>query len=135
MSVFTDILKAIGLAPKLADAPKPAKQVGKTDIKPQDVSRYVKEKPMEMVDVAAKLDGMAKAKGLDPKNWRVSIVELLTLLGIDSSHANRVELAKELGISDELMGGDSAAMNIWLHKQVMKKLSEHGGRVPSELMD
>lgn len=133
MSVWTDILKAIGLGPK--EATPPAKQAGKTDVKPQDVSRYIKEKPMEMVDVAEKLDGMAKSKGLDPKNWRVSIVELLTLLGIDSSHANRVELAKELGITDDLMGGDSAAMNIWLHKQVMKKLSEHGGRVPSELMD
>lgn len=132
MGVFSDILKAIGIRPTAGVSKAPA---GKIATKEQpDVSRYVKMKPMEEVDVAKKLDAMAKQKGIK-SNWRVSIVELLTLLGIDSSHANRVELAKELGISDELMGGDSAAMNIWLHKQVMKKIAENGGMVPRDLMD
>jgi len=134
MSIFSTILKAIGIgASTEADVKKTTpKQTGRQP----DISKYTEVKhAMPTVDVTAKLDAMAKAKNLDPKNWRVSIVELLTLLGIDSSHANRVELAKELGISDDLMGGDSAAMNIWLHKQVMNKIAQNGGIVPKELMD
>jgi len=134
MGIISDILKAIGLGGAKAGVTKaPA---GKKTSKQPDISRYtgVKRPPMEEVDVAKKLDAMAKAKNIK-SNWRVSIVELLTLLGIDSSHANRVELAKELGIPENLMGGDSAAMNIWLHKQVMKKIAENGGIVPKELMD
>jgi hypothetical protein len=136
MSIFTSILKAIGIG--TGAAAEATKTPTKTTTGQQpDITKYteVKRAPMEEVDVAAKLDGMAKAKNLDPKNWRVSIVELLTLLGIDSSHANRVELAKELGIPQDKLGGDSAEMNIWLHKQVMNKIAQNGGIVPKELMD
>jgi hypothetical protein len=66
-------------------------------------------------------------------NWRTSIVDLLKLLDIDSSLENRKELAKELGYTGST--SDSAAMNIWLHKQVMRKLSESGGNVPASLLD
>jgi hypothetical protein len=134
MGIFTDILKAIGLGPKPEEETKtttPLKGGGKQP----DISKYTEVKRMTEVDVAKNLDAMAKAKGRDPKDWRVSIVELMTLLGIDSSHANRVELAKELGAPENVMGGDSAAMNIWLHKEVMKKVAANGGSVPKELLD
>ena len=135
MSIFSTILKAIGIGSQpeagVTKTTTPTKGTGKQP----DISRYTKMKPMEEIDVAKKLDAMAKEKNLDPKNWRVSIVELLTVLGIESSHANRVDLAKELGAPDDVMGGDSAAMNIWLHKQVMKKIAANGGMVPRELMD
>lgn len=66
-------------------------------------------------------------------NWRTSIVDLLKLLDIDSSLENRKALANELGYTGNT--SDSAAMNIWLHKQVMRKLKESGGNVPASLLD
>ncbi|WP_028239978.1 DUF3597 domain-containing protein [Stutzerimonas azotifigens] len=86
----------------------------------------------ERVDVAAKLDAMA---GQHPEtlNWRTSIVDLLKLLGIDSSLESRKELATELGCPPDKMG-DSAQMNMWLHREVLKQLSENGGQVPPELL-
>jgi hypothetical protein len=66
-------------------------------------------------------------------NWRTSIVDLLKLLDLDSSLAARKELAQELHYSGD--PNDSAAMNIWLHKQVMNKLAANGGKVPADLKD
>jgi hypothetical protein len=66
-------------------------------------------------------------------NWRTSIVDLLKLLGLDSSLQARKELASELHYTGDT--NDSASMNIWLHKQVMKKLAENGGKVPADLQD
>ena len=66
-------------------------------------------------------------------NWRYSIVDLMTLLGMDSSLSQRRELAHELGYTGDT--SDTATMNIWLHKQVLKKLSENGGKVPADLLD
>ena len=83
------------------------------------------------VDVPAKLDGMA-ANHPEQLNWRTSIVDLLKLLGLDSSLESRKELATELGCPQEMMA-DSAQMNTWLHRTVMHKLAEHGGTVPPEL--
>lgn len=83
------------------------------------------------VDVPAKLDGMA-ATFPETLNWRTSIVDLLKLLGLDSSLESRKELATELGCPADKMA-DSAQMNIWLHRTVMHKLAEHGGTVPPEL--
>lgn len=132
MSIFTDILKAIGIGVA------PAKEEKKPTTGPgqPDISKYteVKRAPMDTVDVTAKLDAMVKAGGQE-LNWRMSIVDLLKVLSIDSSHENRVELAKELGIPQDKLGGDSAAMNVWLHKEVMKKIAENGGIVPKELRD
>ena len=82
------------------------------------------------VDVEAILNDKA-AKAGQPLNWRTSIVDLLKLLDLDSSLAARKELAHELHYTGDT--GDSAAMNIWLHKQVMFKLEENGGKVPAEL--
>ena len=67
-------------------------------------------------------------------NWRTSIVDLLKLLDLDSSLDARKELATELGCPAELMG-DSAQMNMWLHKTVLRKLAANGGNVPKELLD
>jgi uncharacterized protein DUF3597 len=82
------------------------------------------------VDVAAVLTDMA-AKQPQKPDWRHSIVDLMKLLGLDSGLQARKELAQELGYTGDT--GDSAAMNIWLHKQVMQKLAENGGKVPDDL--
>jgi hypothetical protein len=64
-------------------------------------------------------------------NWKQSIVDLMKLLKLDSSLSARKELAQELGYKGALDG--SAEMNVWLHKQVMTKLAESGGKVPDSL--
>ena len=87
---------------------------------------------MAAVDVEALLDNMAE-KNTQTLNWRTSIVDLMKLLGLDSSLAERKALATELGYTQEI--NDSAAMNIWLHRQVMNKLAANGGKVPAELKD
>ncbi|OHD09525.1 DUF3597 domain-containing protein [Sphingopyxis sp. RIFCSPHIGHO2_12_FULL_65_19] len=84
------------------------------------------------VDVEAILTAEA-AKTDQDLNWRTSIVDLMKLLGLDSSLANRKELATELGYTGELDG--SAEMNIWLHKAVMRELAANGGKVPADLTD
>jgi Domain of unknown function (DUF3597) len=83
------------------------------------------------VDVEKILTDLA-AKSGRPSNWKTSIVDLMTLLGLDSSLANRVELAKELGYTGDTH--DTATMNVWLIKQVMTKLAENGGKVSADLM-
>lgn len=87
---------------------------------------------MAEVDVEAILNDMAQKAG-QPLNWRSSIVDLLKLLNLDSSLQSRKELAQELHYSGDT--GDSAAMNIWLHRQVMNKLAANGGKVPADLKD
>jgi hypothetical protein len=87
---------------------------------------------MEAVDVEAMLEAMVKEQGIK-SNWRVSIVDLMKLVGMESSLAERRELADELGYTGDK--GDTATMNIWLHKQVMRKLAENGGKVPADLLD
>jgi hypothetical protein len=87
--------------------------------------------PAPVVDVVAVLTDMA-AKSGQPSNWRQSIVDLMKLLGLDSSLTARTELAKELGYTGDT--NDSATMNIWLHAQVMRKLAENGGKVPDDLL-
>ena len=88
--------------------------------------------PIGEVDVEAILSAEAAKAGQD-LNWRTSIVDLMKLLGIDSSLANRKELAQELGYTGALDG--SAEMNIWLHKAVMRELAANGGKVPADLTD
>jgi hypothetical protein len=83
-----------------------------------------------LVDVEAVLDAMPGAKQF---NWRISIVDLLKLLGLDSSVEARKQLAAELSYGVDT--SDSAKMNVWLHRQVMTKLAANGGKVPAELRD
>jgi len=85
-----------------------------------------------VVDVETVLETMA-AGTKQTLDWRNSIVDLMKLVGIDSSLANRKALAQELGYTGDM--NDSASMNIWLHKQVLRKLSENGGQVPANLLD
>jgi len=85
-----------------------------------------------VVDVETVLETMAAGTKQD-LDWRNSIVDLMKLTGIDSSLANRKALAQELGYTGDM--NDSATMNIWLHKQVLRKLSENGGQVPANLLD
>jgi hypothetical protein len=87
---------------------------------------------MAAVDVVAKLEGLARANA-EKLNWKVSIVDLMKLLALDSSFGARKTLATELGCPADKMG-DSAQMNMWLHKTVLRKLAENGGNVPKELL-
>jgi hypothetical protein len=87
--------------------------------------------PPKTVDVVAILDGLA-AKNPEKLDWKRSIVDLMKLVGMDSSFGARKQLATELHYTGD--PNDSAAMNVWLHKQVLMKLSENGGKVPAELL-
>ena len=88
--------------------------------------------PMSQVDVEATLTKLA-SQNKEKLDWRKSIVDLMKLLGLDSSLTARKELAKELNYTGDT--SDSASMNIWLHKQVMAKLAANGGKVPADLKD
>lgn len=85
----------------------------------------------QTVDVAAVLNDMA-SKNPEKLDWKHSIVDLMKLVGMDSSLAARKELAKDLNYTGDM--NDSASMNIWLHKEVLKKLAANGGKVPPELL-
>ena len=88
-------------------------------------------KAISVVDVVKKLEDLSVGSELD---WKVSIVDLLKVLGIDSSREARNELATELGCPADLMK-DSAKMNVWLHKEVLRKVAENGGNIPQSLLD
>jgi hypothetical protein len=87
--------------------------------------------PMSEVDVVHKLETMGNGKGL---NWKTSIVDLLKLLDLDSSREARTELAKELNAPADVMN-DSARMNTWLHKEVLKRIAANGGNIPKDLLN
>jgi hypothetical protein len=87
--------------------------------------------PVAEVDVVKHLEKLSAGKNLD---WKVSIVDLLKLLDIDSSREARNELATELGCPADLMK-DSAKMNVWLHKEVLKQIAKNGGNIPQSLLD
>jgi len=88
--------------------------------------------PPPVVDVTAVLDDLAAHHG-EKLDWRKSIVDLMKLVGMDSSLASRKELADDLGFTGDK--GDSAKMNVWLHKEVIKQLAANGGKVPADLLD
>jgi hypothetical protein len=87
---------------------------------------------MADVDVEKVLSAIS-TRSSEKLDWRHSIVDLMKLLGIDSSMVNRRALASELGYTGDL--NDSATMNTWLHKAVMQKLAQNGGKVPATLLD
>ena len=84
------------------------------------------------VDIEQVLNDLA-AKNPQKLNWRTSIVDLMKLVGMESSLQERKELADELGYTGDK--GDSARMNIWLHKEVMRRMEQNGGKVPASLLD
>lgn len=131
MSIFGSILSKIFPGAKAAEAPAPAP--APTAAAPADAPAPTVAAPPPAIplgDVAAVLDGMPGSKNL---NWRTSIVDLMKLLGLDSSLEARKQLAAELSYGEDT--SDSAKMNIWLHRQVMTKLAANGGTVPAELRD
>ncbi|MDP1906847.1 MAG: DUF3597 domain-containing protein, partial [Hyphomicrobium sp.] len=79
------------------------------------------------------LQDISTSKGNPDLNYKTSIVDLMKLLGLDSSLDNRQQLATELGFTGDKDG--SAEMNIWLHKEVMRQLAANGGRVPASMLD
>ena len=85
------------------------------------------------VDVDQVLSDIVVSKGNPDLNWKTSIVDLMKLLGLDSSLDHRKELATELGYTGEKDG--SAEMNLWLHREVMRQLAANGGKVPASLTD
>ena len=135
MSIFSRIKDAIfgSAASAKPTSPSPApKSTPTSSGSPAQPKAPQASAPAQSVDVEAVLNGLA-AKNTQKLNWRTSIVDLMKLLDIDSSLQHRKELATELGYKGD--SNDSAAMNIWLHKQVMTQLAANGGKVPADLRD
>lgn len=145
MSIFGKIMSKIlshpaaattstSSGPTSASGPSPSPAAGGGPVGPVGPAGPVGSAtpgPMSQVDVEKVLTDLA-AKYDHPVNWRYSIVDLMSILGIDNSLSQRKALAKELGYTGDT--NDSATMNIWLHKQVMQKLAENGGHVSADLM-
>ncbi len=130
MSIFGKIKDAIFGKKAEAATPPAAAPATTAAAAPQPVPAA--PTTISEIDVEAILTAQ-NAYATQPLNWRTSIVDLMKLLGIDSSLANRKELAQELGYTGALDG--SAEMNIWLHKAVMRELAANGGKVPADLTD
>lgn len=133
MSIFGSIMSKIFHHPQAQAAPQPAPaaQAAPAAAPAQAPAAATPQaEQMAQVDVEAVLETMARDNP-QTLDWRHSIVDLMKLLSLDSGLRARKELAQELGYTGDT--GDSAAMNIWLHKAVMQKLSENGGIVPDSL--
>ena len=131
MNLFQKILDKLGFKPAAPVKAAPSAPSGGAI--PTGAIAMPKPAAIPVVDVVAKLEGLA-AKNPQKLNWKVSIVDLLKLLDLESSVEARKELATELGCPADKMG-DSAAMNTWLHKTVLQKLAANGGNIPKELLD
>jgi hypothetical protein len=128
MGMFSNILAKLGFG---SDKVEAAAQAAPASASAAATAALVVAS-ISVVDVVANLEAMAKAHA-EKLNWKVSIVDLMKLLGLDSSLAARKELATELGCPAEKMG-DSAQMNMWLHKTVLQKLADNGGNIPADLL-
>jgi len=144
MGLFSKILEKLGVKKNNASAgaaSAPAKSASAgagMKAMPRakdDVANAPKAAPkaVAVVDVVAHLESLAKSNPAQ-LNWKTSIVDLLKLLDLDSSGEARKEMAVELGCPEDMMH-DSAKMNTWLHKTVLKKIAENGGNIPQELLD
>lgn len=151
MGFFSKILEKLGIKKKdeaaetkpAASAAKPAAPVAKagsvgagktaTSGGPAHIKSEEAAAPRAIseVDVVSQLEAKAKGKDL---NWKVSIVDLLKLLELDSSREAREELAKELNAPADVTG-DSARLNVWLHKEVLRQIAANGGNIPKDLLD
>ena len=124
MGIFSSILNKLGFGDKNKDVvAEAAPAAGTPGAAPAAISA---------VDVVAKMEALAAANP-EKLNWKVSIVDLMKLLGLDSSLGARKELATELGCPADKMG-DSAQMNMWLHKTVLQKLADNGGNIPATML-
>lgn len=128
MGMFSNILAKLGFGSDKVEAAAAAPAAEVTA--PSELSPLAEA--ISVVDVVANLEALASAHA-EKLNWKVSIVDLMKLLGLDSSLAARKELAAELACPADKMG-DSAQMNMWLHKTVLQKLADNGGNVPADLL-
>src|SRR5262245_6228345 len=132
MGFFSSILETLGLSSPAAATPASPPTAAPESPSPTPAAPPP-PRAVALVDVVAQLEQRAAANP-QQLNWRTSIVDLLKLLDIDSSLAARKELATELGCPAELMG-DSAQMNVWLHKTVLAQIAANGGNVPRDLLN
>ena len=130
MSIFSSIKDAIFGKKAVAATPK-SPSVTPTPVV-ASAPQPVQSEAVSEVDVIANLESIDASDGRN-LNWRTSIVDLMKMLGMESSLQERKDLAMELGYTGELEG--SAEMNLWLHKAVMRELAKNGGKVPAELLD
>lgn len=137
MSIFTSILDKLGIhrpvPPDAKGSSVPPSQPGPMSVPRSQTPSYGATPQMPMVDVVSKLDGMA-AKNPEKLDWRVSIVDLLKLLGMEATGAAIKELAVELQCPESEMG-DSYKRNVWLHKALLTKIAENGGNIPRNLLN
>lgn len=142
MGKFSDLMGKVFRGGAEAEAPRdaarggvPESKVRAADRQGVPVSEATPRGPVgpgtsQQVDIEKTLDRMA-ADNPEKLDWRHSIVDLMKLVGMDSSLSSRKELADDLNYTGDK--NDSATMNMWLHKEVMRKLAENGGKVPAEL--
>ncbi|MEA5077229.1 MAG: DUF3597 domain-containing protein [Anaerolineaceae bacterium] len=150
MGLFANILEKLGLKKPAAAATAATTTTAKPTVMPGSTAAPTSANfkvapdaaslkpanaptPIEVVDVVSKLEKLAKANP-QKLDWKVSIVDLLKLLDLDSSLAARKELAAELGCPAEKIGGDYSEMNVWLHKTVLKRIADNGGNIPASLL-
>ena len=133
MAFFSKILEKLGFGGSAAAGSSAQSTTSAPPSQGAAPTAPAQAKPIAEVDVVAQLEQRAAANP-QKLNWRTSIVDLLKLLDIDSSFDARKELATELGCPADLMG-DSAKMNMWLHKAVLQRIAANGGNVPKELLD
>ena len=136
MGLFNNLMSKIFGHATVAAAPAPGAQTPSATAPeqkaPTPAAPATAAAPPPVVDVTAILNDLAK-KNPEKLDWKRSIVDLMKLVGMDSSFAARKQLAAELHYTGD--PNDSAAMNIWLHKEVLRKLAENGGKVPQELLN
>lgn len=148
MGIFSNILAKLGIKPAADTSPAPvhinadsiaaahaatAASAAAKAAAAAAAAAAAKPAAIAVVDVVSKLDQLAK---MNPEklDWKVSIVDMLKLLGMDSSLAARKELAAELGCPPAKIGGDYSEMNIWLHQTVLQKIADNGGNIPASLL-
>jgi hypothetical protein len=135
MSIFGSILSKLGFGDDKKDvvaAAPAAPASAEVTSAPAAAPAAPAVAAISEVDVVAKLAALAAASP-EKLNWKVSIVDLMKLLGLDSSLGARKTLAAELNCPADKMG-DSAQMNMWLHKTVLQKLAQNGGNIPADLL-
>ena len=131
MSILGKILGGVFRKKEAPAAPAaPAPEAAAPTPAPSPTAAAVAPQPAPEVDVAGILDFMNEQRA-QKLNWRTSIVDLMKLIGMESSLAERKELADELGYTGDK--SDSASMNIWLHRQVIQKIRDNGGQLPTDL--
>jgi len=130
MGLFSTILEKLGFGGAQAAPAPDASAAASAAAAPAGAPA---SQAISVVDVVGQLEQKAAANP-QKLNWKTSIVDLMKLLDMDSSLGARKELATELGCPADKMG-DSAQMNMWLHKAVLARLAENGGNVPADLLD